>query len=93
MKAKVLTAAVLLLYVLHQDFWNWKTPYPVVFGFLPIGLFYHVCYSIAAAVLMTLFVRLAWPEHLEKEAESGPRSGSLSENWRGPRCQRRGAGC
>jgi len=74
MKAKMLSAAVLLLYVLHQDFWNWKTPYPVVFGFLPIGLFYHVCYSIAAAALMTILVKLAWPEHLEKEAESGPRS-------------------
>ena len=41
MKRILLAAAVAALYVLHQDFWNWRTPYPIVFGFIPIGLFYH----------------------------------------------------
>ena len=38
------------VYVLHQDFWNWKKAEPLVFGFLPIGLAYHAGYSILAAV-------------------------------------------
>ena len=48
MKRILLVAAVAALYVLHQDFWNWRTPYPIVFGFVPIGLFYHACFATAA---------------------------------------------
>jgi hypothetical protein len=56
---------VIALYALHQDVWFWDHARPLVLGFLPIGLFYHVCYSVAAAALMWLLVRHAWPSHLE----------------------------
>jgi hypothetical protein len=69
MKKILLVAAALLLYVLHQDFWNWRTAYPLVFGFVPIGLFYQGCFSVASALLMWLLVRFAWPGHLEREVE------------------------
>jgi hypothetical protein len=65
MRRSILVLAVLVLYILHQDFWFWRTARPLVFGFLPIGLFYHACYSLAAALLMALLVRTAWPAHLE----------------------------
>jgi hypothetical protein len=65
MRRWLLSAAVVVLYVLHQDFWNWRTARPLVFGFLPIGLFYHACYSLAAALFMLLLVKTAWPSHLE----------------------------
>lgn len=65
----LLAALVLLLYVLHQDLWFWDTARPLAFGVLPIGLFYHVCYSLAAAVVMWLLVRYAWPTHLEQDVE------------------------
>jgi hypothetical protein len=43
----------------------------MVFGFLPIGLAYHAAYSIAAAVMMAILVRFAWPKGLaEREASS-----------------------
>ena len=61
--------AVIALYVLHQDFWFWRTARPLIFGFIPIGLFYHACYSVAAALLMWLLVKYAWPAHLEDEIE------------------------
>ncbi|HUP41383.1 MAG TPA: hypothetical protein VM115_14765 [Vicinamibacterales bacterium] len=32
---------VVLVYVLHHDFWFWREARPLVFGFLPVGLFYH----------------------------------------------------
>ena len=38
-----------MIYVLHQDFWNWKQADPLIFGFLPIGLAYQAGYSILAA--------------------------------------------
>tara|TARA_B000000460_G_C21385232_1_gene335665 strand:- start:348 stop:590 length:243 start_codon:yes stop_codon:yes gene_type:complete len=63
----ILSVAVAALYLLHQDFWNWDTAVPLIFGFLPIGLFYHVLYSIAVAGLMWSLVRFAWPSHLENE--------------------------
>ena len=69
MKRVVLVIAVIALYVLHQDFWFWRTARPLIFGFIPIGLFYHACYSVAAALLMWLLVKYAWPAHLEDEIE------------------------
>jgi hypothetical protein len=73
MKKTLLVVAVLALYLLHQDFWNWRTPYPLVFGFIPIGLFYHGCFSIASALLMWLLVKTMWPQHLEDEIEEQER--------------------
>jgi hypothetical protein len=69
MKRILLIIAVVVLYVLHQDFWYWRTAHPLVFGFVPIGLFYQACFSVAAALLMWLLVTFAWPGHLEKEIE------------------------
>src|ERR1039458_5453117 len=34
LKTFLLTALLAVVYVLHQDFWNWKEAYPLVFGFL-----------------------------------------------------------
>jgi hypothetical protein len=72
-RSGLLTLAVVVLYALHQDIWFWRTARPLVFGFLPIGLFYHACFSVAAALLLAALVRYAWPAHLEDEAPGGPR--------------------
>lgn len=55
----------LILIVLHNDFWNWAKTDPRVFGYLPVGIWYHAGYCIAASVLLWLCVLLAWPKHLE----------------------------
>jgi hypothetical protein len=65
LKTILLTVLVVAVYVLHQDFWNWKAAEPLVFGFLPIGLAYQAGYSVLAAVTMALLVKFAWPKHLE----------------------------
>jgi hypothetical protein len=65
-KIFLLTLMVVAVYLLHQDFWNWKKAEPLVFGFLPIGLAYQAGYSILAAIMMAVLVRYAWPKHLEK---------------------------
>ena len=68
MKSILLVVAVAALYILHQDIWFWRSSF-LVFGFIPIGLFYHGVFSIAAALLMWLLVTFAWPSHLEREVE------------------------
>jgi hypothetical protein len=68
-KRLALVLAVLALYVLHQDVWLWRAARPLVFGFVPVGLFYHGVFSLAAALLMWLLVAKAWPSHLEEEAD------------------------
>lgn len=65
----LLVVVVVALYILHQDIWFWDTAHPLVFGFIPIGLFYHACFSVAASVVMWLLVKYAWPSHLEREVE------------------------
>ena len=69
MKRTLLVVVVLALYILHQDIWFWRTAHPLVFGFIPIGLFYQGCFSVAASLLMWLLVKNAWPAHLEQEIE------------------------
>ena len=69
----LLTVMLVAVYVLHQDFWNWKKAEPLVFGFLPVGLAYQAGYSILAAVMMAVLVKFAWPAHLETiEPEEHP---------------------
>jgi hypothetical protein len=53
------------MYALHQDFWNWRTAHPVLLGLFPVGLSYHIAYTIVAALLMGILARFAWPGHLE----------------------------
>lgn len=67
-----LVAAILvgLLYVLHQDFWFWRTARPLVFGMLPVGLFYHAVFTLASAALLWLLVTRMWPAHLERDPSS-----------------------
>ena len=68
----LLTLFVLVVYALHQDFWNWTKAEPLVFGFLPIGLAYHAGYSVLAAITMAVLVKFAWPAHLENvQPETG----------------------
>ena len=54
-----------LVYLLHQDFWLWRSARPLVFGFLPIGLAYHAFYTVGVSLLMLYLVRRHWPSHLE----------------------------
>jgi hypothetical protein len=61
-----------LLFLLHQDFWWWDDR-TLVLGYLPIGMFYHILFSIAAAVLWICATRWAWPEHLEEWATASER--------------------
>jgi Protein of unknown function (DUF3311) len=74
LKTLALAIAIVLLYVLHQDIWFWRTARPLVFGFLPIALAYHGAYCVAAALLMWTLTTVAWPHHLEEDAalEEGP---------------------
>lgn len=53
-----------VLFCLHQDVWLWDDR-RLLLGFLPIGLGYHAVFSILAAGLWALAIRVAWPEHLE----------------------------
>jgi len=61
-----LYGGIVVLMLLHQDFWFWEDP-SLVMGFLPVGLFYHICFSMAAAGFFALVVRFCWPQDLEDE--------------------------
>jgi hypothetical protein len=66
MKIWLAAAAVALLYFLHQDFWFWHRARPLIFGFLPIGLFYHAAFTLASSAVLWLLVTVAWPTHLDE---------------------------
>ncbi|MBW7907128.1 MAG: DUF3311 domain-containing protein [Phycisphaerae bacterium] len=68
----VVAALIALLVVLHQDFWNWHTYEPLILGFIPVGLAWHVGISLAAGLVAFLAVRYCWPEDLDPAATDGP---------------------
>ncbi len=67
---RVTWVLVLSLIVLHQDFWFW-TDDRLVFGFLPMGLFYHAALSIAAVAVWGFVACRAWPDELDVTPSGG----------------------
>ena len=61
----VIWGLVVLLIVLHQDNWFWDRP-TLVFGFMPVGLLYHVGISLAAGIVWCFAIRYCWPHHLDQ---------------------------
>jgi hypothetical protein len=57
-----------VLFLLHHDFWWWSDP-TVLFGFLPIGMAWHVGFSVATAMFWLMALRYAWPSEIEHWAE------------------------
>lgn len=67
----LLYLALFVLYLLHNDLWLWDNP-SLVLG-IPVGLFYHIMFCVAASLLMAMVVSNAWPRHLKpstRERES-----------------------
>lgn len=58
---------IVLLLVLHQDNWLWLDS-RLVFGFIPVGLFYHACISLAAGVTWWLATKYCWPIEVDSTA-------------------------
>jgi hypothetical protein len=63
-------AALLALFVLHNDLWWWDDP-TLVLG-LPIGLLYHLSFCLAAAVLMAVASLSLGRHRPEAEPDSEP---------------------
>ena len=63
----VIAGLVVLLLILHQDNWFW-TDDTLVLGFMPIGLFWHACISLAASLTWALATKIAWPIDEDYEA-------------------------
>lgn len=66
----LLTIAAITVFVLRHDYWFWDTPYPLLFGFLPVALWWQGLVSLLAALMMWMMVRFAWPQELEDEADA-----------------------
>ncbi len=66
----LVTILVIALAVVHQDFWLWHDA-TLVFGFLPVGLAYHMLFSVLCGVVWALAVVFAWPTAIERMAETG----------------------
>ncbi len=61
-----------VLLIVHQDLWNWDKALPLAGGFLPVGLWYHAIFCVAASGLLWLFVQVAWPTELENAEPETP---------------------
>ncbi|MEO1524111.1 MAG: DUF3311 domain-containing protein [Planctomycetota bacterium] len=64
----IVAILVVLLLILHQDNWLWHDD-TLVLGFLPIGLFWHLCLSVAACLTWWLATVIAWPGDDDVQSE------------------------
>lgn len=60
---------IVLLALLHQDFWWWNDSETLVCGFMPVGLAYHAGVSVAAGLLWALAVKYCWPHDADLSAD------------------------
>ncbi|HNO77424.1 MAG TPA: hypothetical protein PKN33_05120 [Phycisphaerae bacterium] len=58
---------IVLLAIVHQDFWWWDTEKPLIGGVVPIGLAYHALVSLAAAIFWGLAAKYCWPHDLDDD--------------------------
>ena len=70
MAKRIVIVLGLCLAILHQDWW-FRDNSSLVFEFIPISLFYHLCFSVAVAGLWALMSKFAWPTHIEEFAALG----------------------
>ncbi len=73
-RARWMWIVVAVFAFLHWDFWLWDDR-SLWFGFLPAGLGYHALYSLGAGALWFVFIRVAWPAHVEEWANAAPDAG------------------
>jgi len=73
-----LLAVIFILLILHQDNWFW-TDGTLVFGFMPIGLFYHACISVAASCVWFYAIKKCWPANLEALSDTKIADGKQSK--------------
>ena len=69
MNKRIAWGFIAVLAVAHYDFWFWSDR-SVVFGFMPIGLFYQAMISLAAGIAWALVVKHAWPTWVEAWADA-----------------------
>ena len=65
---KLAWSFIAVLAVLHYDFWYWADT-TLVFGFMPIGLFYQAMISLLAGLGWFMVVKFAWPTAMEEWAD------------------------
>ena len=68
-RSKLAWSFVVVLGVVHYDFWYWSDG-SLVLGFMPIGLFFHALISVLAGLAWFLVVQHAWPAHVEDWAST-----------------------
>lgn len=67
------------LIVVHHDFWNWDK-LDLKYDFLPVGLWYHALFCVAAAILLALLVIFEWPKYLESAEPETPQAKAAESN-------------
>jgi hypothetical protein len=53
---------IITLIVLHHDFWQWDRIEPILWGWAPVALWYHVVYTLLCVAALYLLGRWIWPE-------------------------------
>ena len=71
---QVVYLALAVLWLTHTDIWYWNDA-SIVLG-LPIGVTYHVVWSLAVSVVFWLAVKYAWPDELETQIEAVANAGA-----------------
>ncbi len=61
-------AFMLVLFVLHQDFWL-RDNASLVLGIVPASLAYHMAFTVLAALGWFVVVTFAWPKFSEEDGD------------------------
>jgi len=56
----VTIAATVILFILHNNWWNWQPDMTMIFGSVPVDIAYRVLWVIAATGVLWLAMRGWW---------------------------------
>ncbi|RQD75268.1 MAG: hypothetical protein D5R97_06415 [Candidatus Syntrophonatronum acetioxidans] len=64
MRFVLVIVIVLLMFLLHNNFWSWQldASFPLLFGFMPFAYSYYIFYTVLATVAMYVTIVLIWPD-------------------------------
>lgn len=65
---------IVLLAILHQDFWWRADDQTIVLGFLPVSLAYHMGISVVASILWGAACYSCWPRDADEGDAPAPRA-------------------
>lgn len=65
-------ASLAALVIAAFDVWNWERTEPLLFGWMPVGLWWQALVTLLAVPVMAYLFWVLWPDDVDDAPAAGP---------------------